>query len=194
MILNLTPLIYYEDNFLTSYECETIIEMSRDHLQRSKVFDKDNPITDARTSYQHWLSPTDSFVKKFMEKAAIKVGIHPSQSEPPQVIRYDKTQEYKPHYDTFDLEKNPELNETGGQRVLTALMYLNTPVSGGGTIFPKLSRRVDAVQGRLIIFHTCYPGTNIEHPFALHGGEPVGLGEKWAVNLWFREGKFNQKP
>ena len=42
-------------------------------------------------------------------------------------------------------------------------------------------------KGDVLIFHNCIEGTTEINPNVLHGGSPVISGEKWAVNLWFRE-------
>ena len=39
----------------------------------------------------------------------------------------------------------------------------------------------------MVVFHNCIEGTTEINPDALHAGSPVVSGEKWAVNLWFRE-------
>lgn len=191
MIMNLNPLVWYEDNFVTDYECDQIIELSRGSLERSQVQEASGERVEheGRTSQNTWLDPKENdIVKNIYDRVAQKLCMNPIQCEPLQVVNYGSTQEYKPHFDTFtDIE---EENANGGQRVMTALLYLNTPISGGGTVFPELYRRVDAKKGRMVVFSLCYPGSNEQHPYAKHGGEPVGMGEKWAANIWFRMGEF----
>ena len=186
MLLNLNPLLYYEDDFLSNYECDKIIELSKDSLDRSKVGSSDNShVSEHRTSSNAWLHLGSSdFVDNVYKRLEGKLLISTTQAEAIQVINYGATQEYKPHHDTFQPD---EVEKQGSQRVMTALLYLNTPISGGGTSFPSLHKRVDAMKGRLVIFSTVFPGTKIQHPLALHGGEPVGMGEKWAANVWYRD-------
>jgi prolyl 4-hydroxylase len=116
----------------------------------------------------------------------VDIPVHHSESM--QVVHYAESQEYRPHFDGWDLstEKGRLRTENGGQRVLTALMYLNEPAGGGGTSFPKLEIEVEAKPGRLVIFHNIADEETNLHPHSLHGGMPVGDGEKWACNLWFR--------
>ena len=73
-----------------------------------------------------------------------------------------------------------------GQRLVTALGYLTTVADGGGT---RLGSRlvVPALQGRLLIFHNTAPDTANLDLASRHAGLPVGSGEKWAFNLWFKE-------
>ena len=57
-----------------------------------------------------------------------------------QILHYAKGGEYKPHYDYFPP------NETGsqsaikaaGQRLVTLIMFLNTPKTGGATSMPTM--------------------------------------------------------
>lgn len=57
-----------------------------------------------------------------------------------KVGRYLPTQQYRQHYDAFDLSNDDgrRFALNGGQRVVTVLIYLNTPQSGGHTRFPAL--------------------------------------------------------
>ena len=61
----------------------------------------------------------------------------------------------------------------------------------GETDFPKINVSVKPNKGDVVVFHNTllndsatYPKIN---PKSLHGGMPVIMGEKWMVNLWFRE-------
>jgi prolyl 4-hydroxylase len=58
--------------------------------------------------------------------------------------RYLAAQEYKPHYDAFDLstEDGRRFAQNGGQRVATVLIYLNDVPNGGKTAFQKLGLSV----------------------------------------------------
>lgn len=53
-----------------------------------------------------------------------------------QVLHYVNGQEYKAHLDAF-YDNYGQDKDTGGQRVLTMLMYLSTPEEGGETTFPN---------------------------------------------------------
>jgi prolyl 4-hydroxylase len=61
--------------------------------------------------------------------------------ELPQVGRYLTTQQYLPHYDAFNLDEadGARFASNGGQRTVTALVYLNDVSSGGHTSFPHLA-------------------------------------------------------
>lgn len=51
-----------------------------------------------------------------------------------QVLRYEVTQKYEPHFDYFYDEKD---QLRGGHRYATILMYLSDVEEGGETVFPK---------------------------------------------------------
>ena len=51
----------------------------------------------------------------------------------------------------------------GGQRMKTALVYLNDVESGGGTKFTKLNMEVNAEKGKLLVFENVHSGTNKRH-------------------------------
>ncbi|MFI1461498.1 prolyl hydroxylase family protein [Nocardia carnea] len=112
-----------------------------------------------------------------------------SNAESFQVLHYGPGQQYRPHYDAWRAgsRKAERCLARGGQRLVTALLYLNEVASGGSTSFPELGIEVRAVPGRMVLFHNCHTGTNRVHERSLHGGMPVEQGEKWAANLWFRE-------
>ena len=71
--------------------------------------------------------------------------------------------------------------------MVTALAYLNDVEEGGATDFPEIGVSVKPNKGDVVVFHNCIEGTTDINPDALHAGSPVLAGEKWAVNLWFRE-------
>jgi hypothetical protein len=70
---------------------------------------------------------------------------------------------------------------------LTALLYLNDVQEGGGTRLSKLNIEVTAKKGKLLVFRNVYEGGHFKHEKSEHAGMPVKKGEKYAVNLWFKE-------
>ena len=71
--------------------------------------------------------------------------------------------------------------------MLTVLAYLNDVNAGGGTGFPKLDIEIKANKGDVLVFHNTLQESTDINPRSLHAGLPVIEGEKWAINLWFRE-------
>ena len=108
-----------------------------------------------------------------------------------QIIYYDVEQEYRQHYDgwLFDGgEKSRRNMKYGGQRMKTALVYLNNVKKGGGTRMTSLKMTVPPEKGKLLVFHnTISEKDHTKHPLSEHAGLPVEEGEKFAFNLWFKE-------
>ena len=191
-VVNDSPKVYTIDNFLTDEECQHFINISKDKIKPALVSgDKEGFVSNGRTGQNHWvLHNTDNITKRIGEKIAEQVGIPLENAEAYQVIYYDKTQEYRQHYDgwLFDgSEKSRRNMKYGGQRMKTALVYLNDLEAGGGTKFTKLNLEVNPEKGKLLVFENVHSGTNKRHELSEHAGMPVIEGEKWALNLWFRE-------
>jgi prolyl 4-hydroxylase len=149
--------------------------------------------SDGRTNSLAWIKHDhDPVTMRLAERVAAIVGLPLENAESFQVIRYDAGQEYRAHFDAYDLdtERGQRCCARGGQRLVTVLGYLTPVEEGGCTRFPKLDIDVMPAAGRLLIFHNCYDGTNQRHPHSLHQGSPVGKGRKWAFNLWFHERAF----
>lgn len=196
-MINSSPAVGLFEQFVSPAECRMIIEIARSKMQRATVSaEKAGVTSQGRTGNNCWI-PHDQTPEtlNLAQRISDLVGIDLIQAESFQVIHYGETQEYAAHFDGWDAntERGQRCMKRGGQRLVTCLIYLNDVTEGGGTGFPKLDVEVRAVAGRMVVFHNCYEGTNERHPASLHGGLPVEQGEKWAVNLWFREKQYQQK-
>ena len=196
------PIIFTVAGILSESECNHFKSLASSNMKRSTVsgFDKENQkrnlLDERRTSSDCWIEHShDEITKEVGNRIADLVQLPLVHAESFQVVYYQSTQEYQAHLDTFD----PSINEysyylkNGGQRIITALVYLNDVDEGGETSFPKINKSVTPEQGKMVIFHDCYKGTNKPHPNSFHGGLPVIKGEKWIFNLWFREKAVTKK-
>jgi prolyl 4-hydroxylase len=192
------PIVCVFDNFVTIEECLHIIEIAEGRMNDALVSRLgNNSASDRRTGQVAWVKHDETpIIRGLVKRVGDLVGVHPLHAENLQVIHYGETQEYKAHYDAWDVTtpKGQEKTARGGNRAVTALMYLNEVDGGGGTGFPKLDLEVEAIPGRLVIFHNLYEGQSVRHRDSLHGGLPVSDGEKWACNLWFREHRYQTGP
>ncbi len=189
--LSADPLVVVEDAVLSAGECEHIIDLARGRLEAAKVSAAEKGVfSPGRTGSNCWLNHLQSpIVCDVITRISNMVGIPAANAESLQVIHYAESQEYRPHFDAYNTstERGVRCTAKSGQRMVTALLYLNTVGQGGGTGFPELGIEVPAVEGRILVFHNTLPGTTEVHPLSMHGGQPVTVGEKWACNLWFRE-------
>jgi prolyl 4-hydroxylase len=120
------------------------------------------------------------------------LGIPLEQMEEPQIVRYQKGQEFSWHYDEVPAAQLAN----GGQRLATLLVYLNTVQSGGGTIFRDLKDRdgnpltMKPVQGSALLFFPA-DATGKPDDRTLHKGEVVTLNdEKWIIQMWIHERQY----
>ena len=185
------PIIYVVKNFLSSYECEAFIAAAAGKLQQSTVISAEKHIThSSRTSENCWLEHDESdILHEVSKRLSILVQTPIRNAEQYQLVHYKEGGEYKPHYDSFDFntDEGKKNWEPGGQRLITVLGYLNDVDQGGGTGFPNLNIEIKASMGDVLVFNNCSKHTTNIHPNSLHAGLPVIRGEKWAINLWFRE-------
>ena len=105
------------------------------------------------------------------------------------MVHYEEQQQYRKHWDAYDrrTERGAKMMRSHGNRVLTALVYLAEPEEGGETTMVNLGLKIAPKLGRLLIFHNTHLGSSTRHPDSNHAAMPVRRGEKWAMNLWFRE-------
>ena len=197
-----TPYLYHIDprielirDFIDDDTCELFVRNGKSKLERSQVMDKKGgaKVTDSRTSEHCWIKlGEDAAIEKVAHEICELAKMPIENAESFQLVRYGVGQEYKPHFDTFELDSvsGKQAQKRGGQRVVTAILYLNEVQQGGKTNFPNIGIEVKPQKGSLLIFHNCREGTDSRHPKSLHGGMPVLKGEKWITNLWFRERPF----
>ena len=189
------PILYVVDNFLSNDECDAFIEASKGKLQPSTVISPDQHIQhESRTSENCWIEhDANDIVHEVSKRFSILVQMPIRNAEQYQLVYYKKGAQYKPHFDSFDYEtEDGKKNwEPGGQRMITVIAYLNDVQEGGETGFPELGVNVPPKKGDAVVFHNTLPNDAATHPKinprSLHGGMPVIKGEKWMVNLWFRE-------
>ena len=191
--LSLDPLVVTYDNLLTDEECQHFINISKGSLKRALVSENKKGVeSQGRTRQNTWIPHDyDDITKRVGEKIATIVGLPLENAEKYQIIYYNKTQEYRNHYDSWvhnGSEKTLRCMKYGGARLKTALCYLNDVKKGGGTKMSKLDLTVEPKKGRLLVFqNTISHEDHTRHELSEHAGLPVEDGEKFAFNLWFKE-------
>ena len=121
-------------------------------------------------------------------RIAMTLGLPLGHQELTNVLRYERGQQYKPHYD-FITPKEAEAFgaelERIGQRIATLLVYLNDDYEGGETAFPHLDWRYKGQPGDALIFWNLSE-QGVPEPKSVHAGLPVTNGEKWLLSKWVR--------
>lgn len=187
-----SPRVVLFGNLLSDEECDLLISQSRDKLQRSSVVNASTGAYDVhphRTSSGTYFKRGENELLQRIEKRIAELVDCPiEQGEPIQVLHYKPGGEYKPHYDYFDPAHpgNKEVLAQGGQRIATLIMYLNDVTCGGSTVFPEIGLDVLPRKGHAVYFAYCDEAGALDVR-TLHGGSPVGSGEKWIATKWFRQ-------
>ena len=189
------PKIFIIDNFITENECNHLINIGKSDLMNSVVSDNSGGfISKGRTSKTSWIDlDKDNITNEISKNISDLVNIPIENSEKFQLVYYNINNEYKQHYDSWDhngSEKTLRCIKYGGPRILTALLYLNNVEEGGTTYFTKLDIDIKPEKGRLLIFENVYKNSINKHLLSEHTGKQVIKGEKYIVNLWFRQ--FNR--
>ena len=196
MLLALTaPRIVLFGNLLSDEECEQMVELSRGKLARSSVVNNETGAYDIhphRTSTGTYFNRGENELIRRIEQRIAELVQYPVENgEPIQILHYEPGGEYKPHFDYFDPKQpgNEQVLTQGGQRIATLIMYLNDVEAGGSTVFPEVGIDVLPRRGNAVYFAYCSENGTLD-PRSLHGGSPVGAGEKWIATKWFRQGRY----
>jgi len=184
------PRVVLFGDLISHQECDALIALSRPRITPSSVIDMaqgGEQRHEARTSRRAALTRGGTpLIARIEQRIAALLNWPLNHGEALQILRYEAGQEYTPHYDYVDPAQPgaAPFFARGGQRVASLVMYLNTPKGGGATNFPDIGLEVAAVKGNAVFFSydRPYPATK-----TLHGGMPVGAGEKWVATKWLRE-------
>lgn len=188
-----SPKVWIFDKFLTDQECDEIIRIADERLERSTVTESQtggSVIENTRTSDGMFIQKYENdFIQK-VDSLIEEITRWPVQKqEPLQVLRYNVGGEYTSHNDYFN-ENDPgtkALTATSGNRVGTFLIYLSDVEEGGATLFTDIGLKVKPRKGCAAMFS--YPQPNSTSK-TLHAGMPVTKGVKWLGVKWMRKLPF----
>ena len=188
--------------FLTEAECEHIERLATAELKPSTVVDAStggDASSEIRTSSGMFLGRAEDDVIETIEaRIAAWTHVPESHGEGFQVLRYEKHQEYRAHYDYFHDKFNVK-REKGGQRMGTILMYLSDVEEGGETVFPKFedgtpagSEASECARNKLAVrprkgdalFFRSLRHDGVPDTFSEHAGCPVIRGVKFSATKW----------
>lgn len=187
-----TPPLRVFDGLLSDGECAALIELAKPRLQRARTVAEDGAeqIDKHRTSDGMFFGLGEQpLIQRIESRIATLLGMPVDHGEGLQVLHYLPGQQYEPHQDWFDPTQPgyAAITATGGQRIASLVIYLNTPEAGGGTAFPEIGLTVTAQRGSAVCF-TYESGDTA----SLHAGLPVTRGEKWIATKWLRERPYRE--
>ncbi|MBA0726219.1 hypothetical protein Golax_002061 [Gossypium laxum] len=141
------PRAFVYKGFLSSDECDHLITLAKDKLEKSMVADNESGKSvesEVRTSSGMFLQKAqDEVVADIEARIAAWTFLPVENGESIQILHYEHGQKYEPHFDYFHDKANQQL---GGHRIATVLMYLSDVESGGETVFPNAEGRLSQVQ------------------------------------------------
>lgn len=211
--LSWRPRAFVYKGFLSDEECDHLIVLAKDKLEKSMVADNESGKSiesEVRTSSGMFLSRAqDEVVAGIEARIAAWTFLPIENGESIQILHYEHGQKYEPHFDYFHDKANQEM---GGHRVATVLMYLSNVERGGETVFPKseieakLSQPKDDTwsecsktgyavktrKGDALLFFSLHPDATTD-PDSLHGSCPVIEGEKWSATKWIHVRDFQKR-
>ncbi|MEX3711495.1 2OG-Fe(II) oxygenase [Cytobacillus horneckiae] len=175
------PLIVILDNVLSDEECNELIKMSKDKMERSKI-GVIREVNQIRTSDGMFFQENENdTIIKIEKRISSIMNIPVEHGDGIQILKYTPGQEYKAHFDFFSSTNRASINN----RISTIVIYLNDVEHGGETFFPKLNFSVSPKKGMAVYFEYFYNDKELNEQ-TLHGGAPVIAGEKWVVTQWMR--------
>ncbi|CAI0455773.1 unnamed protein product [Linum tenue] len=202
--LSWRPRAFLYKGFLSDAECDHLIELAKDSLEKSMVADNDSGKSiesEVRTSSGTFLSKyQDEVVAAIEQRIAAWTFLPVENGEAIQILRYELGQKYEPHFDYFHDKANQAL---GGHRIATVLMYLSNVAKGGETgkeSQPKADDLSDCAKdgysvkpekGDALLFFSLHPDATTD-PLSLHGSCPVIEGEKWSATKWIHVRSFEE--
>ncbi|GAB2297528.1 Probable prolyl 4-hydroxylase 7 [Dionaea muscipula] len=209
--LSWAPRAFIFKEFLTGEECDHLIQLAKDKLEKSMVADNESGESvesEVRTSSGMFLRKAqDDVVARIEARIAAWTFLPIENGEAIQILHYEHGQKYEPHYDYFHDKVNQQL---GGHRIATVLMYLSDVEKGGETVFPdsqlkseqakddeswsECARKGYAVKprkGDALLFFSLHPDATTD-PSSLHGSCPVIDGEKWSATKWIHVMSFDK--
>jgi prolyl 4-hydroxylase len=185
LVLSEEPSIIVYPNFVSDSECAEIVRAAKFGLYDSLTYSMDEGGMDGpnRSFRNSQSAQVDSrSLDSLTDRISALIEYSPAHMEELEVIKYESGGFFGDHYDWYDDSPGGQ-RQLGdrGNRVATALMYLNTP-DGGSTYFPSLNISVPAVKGTMLVFK--FP--NCEEA-TLHRGCDVMSGDKWIATRFIRE-------
>ncbi len=179
--------IYVARDFLDDEECRILCEkIDRDARPSTLLSATDD--TEFRTSSSTDFNRQDAAIDKIEDKITAFMGIPKENGETIQGQRYEIGQQFKPHHDWFYVDQDywkTEKNQ-GGQRIWTAMVFLNDTQTGGATRFKKLGKMFHAEKGKLLCWNNL-DAQGEPNTWTLHQGMKVRQGVKYIITKWFRE-------
>jgi prolyl 4-hydroxylase len=193
-VLSKCPKIARVDNFLTTREASSIIELANRGewlASTAGVVSGSEALrrVSGRTNKWCCVGNAEPVLRRAVERACWLTGLSPDHAEALQVVHYSFGQQYEYHVDHYtdrDVKSAAELEPIGGNRLISIFVYLSDCEGGGHTHFPRAGVRVAPSCGSALLWHNL-DRHGLPDARTLHAGEPVEHGTKWGMNIWLKQ-------
>ena len=179
-IFSLNPLLVLQRNVISDREIEIFKTKSQGKMKQSGLdnqFRADDPnyLKFQRHASVYFMGNSDfpEISKRLQVYTNLDQNEKSGASEVLQIGHYPIGGHHVNHYDYTST-----IPDSNGNRLATALLYLNDVEKGGSTIFPDLKVNVKPEKGALLLWFNLHLNGN-GNPKMLHGACPVIHGEKW---------------
>ncbi|EFJ51369.1 hypothetical protein VOLCADRAFT_120451 [Volvox carteri f. nagariensis] len=203
-----SPRAFVYHNFLTSAECDHLVQIGTQRVSRSLVVDSQtgqSKLDDIRTSYGAAFGRgEDPVIAEIEERIAEWTHLPPEHGEPMQILRYVDGQKYDAHWDWFDDPVHHRSYLVDGNRYATVLLYLSEVEAGGETNLPladpidmsvqaienpspcaaKMGLSIRPRKGDALLFYDMDIEGQKGDRKALHASCPTLKGMKWTATKW----------
>lgn len=178
------------EDFVSNEEIQEILNIADKNFKEMTTLGKQIP--GFRVADGTWISNKEcDAVIAIRNKISKIINVPEDNFEKLHIVKYKAGGEYKAHHDSFHENTDYYKKETtrGGQRVYSALMYLNDDFEGGETDFPKIGYKAIPKKNKLLVWKNVNEKNEVEKA-SLHAGLPVTSGIKYIAIFWIRENKF----
>lgn len=184
--------VYIVKDFIAPYERKFMTNMIKSSLEQSRTLGDQYPeVSDYRTSSTSQLRSQSTVVKSVDLRISELLGLDDCNAESMQGQHYAVGQTFKPHCDFMHTGAShwKKARREGGQRVWTAMAYLDDDMEGGETRFVRAGFSIKPVAGMLVAWNNMTKDGNMNWA-TLHEGSPVKRGEKTIITKWYRERRW----
>jgi hypothetical protein len=166
------PVLHIFEDFVDGVTCRSLVSWAGQVLDREGAEDREHGASVELPAEEN------PALLALTRRVEALVGFESAVRGTVRFRRYDPGQGHPPHLDTYEID--------GASLVVTALLTIEAPESGGATEFPHASPWPAAVvprAGRLAVWKNCTP-EGAPEPRSTHQGAPVTEGRK-SILLWF---------
>jgi len=188
-VISLAPEIYLYYEMVSKLEARILKRLAFPYLERANVSESNKLTTTSyRISKSCWLPDNEhQVVEKLSRKIEAITGLNTETSEDLQIANYGIGGHYEPHYDwSQNFERSVMKTFGQGNRIATALLYLNDVTSGGATVFPEAEKTILPASGTMAFWYNLHMNGTGDTK-TIHAACPVVIGTKWVATKWFHE-------